>query len=106
LRQVRVESAAKADIQRAFVWYETQREGLGERFVEQVRATIERIALNPEGYAKIIKDARKAEVEKFPYSIWFHVRDDVVVIACLHGKRDRRLAVERASGVIQMPDPS
>jgi hypothetical protein len=56
--------------------------------------------LNPEGYAKIIKEARKAEVAKFPYSVWFRVRDDVLVIACLHGKRDRRLAVERASGVI------
>jgi toxin ParE1/3/4 len=105
LKQVQVDSAARADIQKAFVWYETQREGLGERFVEQVKATIERIALNPEGYTKVVKDARKAEVEKFPYSVWFRIRDDVVVIACLHGKRDRRLAVERASGVIPFPEP-
>ena len=68
--------------------------------------TIERIALNPEGYTKVIKEARKAEVEKFPYSVWFEVRDDVLVIACLHHKRDTRLAEERALGIMQMPDPS
>lgn len=105
MKRVQVDSGARADIQRAFVWYETQREGLGERFVEQVRTTIERVALNPEGYSKIVKDARKAEVEKFPYSVWFRVKDGVLVIACLHGKRDRRLAVERASGVIPFGEP-
>ena len=103
MRRVEVSSSAKADINRAALWYESQKEGLGDRFLTAVLDTIDRIALNPEGYAKIIKDARKAEVEKFPYSVWFRVRDDLLVIACLHGKRDRRLAKERAFGVVEMP---
>jgi hypothetical protein len=52
------------------------------------------------------REARRAEVEKFPYSVWFKVKDDVLVIACLHGKRSPALAVERASGVLPMSDPS
>ena len=105
MRRVEVDSAARADIQKAFVWYESQREGLGERFVERVRKTIERVALNPEGYTKVIGEARKAEIRRFPYSLFFKIQDDVLVIACLHAKRDNVLAKERAAGVIQMPKP-
>jgi len=105
VRRVEVSASAKADIARAAVWYENQKEGLGDMFLTAILDTIDRIALNPEGYAKAIKEARKAEVESFPYSVWFRVKDDVLVIACLHGKRDRRLAVERASGVIPFPEP-
>jgi len=62
--------------------------GLGDRFLTAVLDTIDRIALNPKGYAKVIREARRAEVEKFPYSVWFKVKDDVLVIACLHGSRE------------------
>ena len=105
MRRVEVSGSAKADIAAASEWYESQKDGLGDRFLTAVLETIGRIALNPEGYAKVISEARKAEVEKFPYSVWFMVRDDVLVIACLHGRRDRTLAEERASGVIPFPEP-
>jgi toxin ParE1/3/4 len=103
LRQVEVDSAAKADIQRAFVWYENQREGLGDKFIARVRETIEHIALSPEGYAKVVGEARRANLRKFPYALWFKAKNDVLVIACLHQRRDRVLARERVAGVIEMP---
>ena len=106
MRRVEVSASAKADISRAAVWYEGQKEGLGGRFLTAVLDTIDRIALNPEGYAKVIMDARRAELRKFPYSLFFTVKNDVLVIACLHGKRSPVLAVERSSGVLPMPDPS
>jgi plasmid stabilization system protein ParE len=105
LRPVEVDSAAKADIRRAFVWYENQREGLGEKFVQRVREAIERIAANPAGYAKVIGEARKSELRQFPYSLWFKFKDEVVVIACLHHRRDKVLARERSLGILQFPDP-
>ena len=84
----------------------TKKKASATGFLTAVLDTIDRIALNPEGYAKIIKEARKAEGEKFPYSVWFKVNGDVLVIACLHGKRGTRLAKERALGIIGIPDPS
>jgi len=54
----------------------------------------------------VIKEARKADLRKFPYSLWFTIENDVMVIACLHQRRDRVLARERALGVRPMPDPS
>jgi hypothetical protein len=42
-------------------------------------------------------------VEQFPYAIWFIERDiDLLVIGCLHHKRDMKLAVSRAN----QPAPS
>ena len=53
----------------------------------------------------MIGDARKAEVRQFPYSLWFKVEDHVLVIGCLHHRRDKVLAREHAFGVFPMPDP-
>jgi toxin ParE1/3/4 len=106
VRRVEVSSSAKADIERAAAWYEAQKERLGDRFLTAVLDTIDRISLNPEGYAKVIKGARKAELHRFPYSLFFTIKNDVLVIACLHGKRSPVLAAERSSGVLPMPDPS
>jgi plasmid stabilization system protein ParE len=99
VRRVEVNASARADIEKAGSWYERQQEGLGDRFLNAVLDTMDRIALNPEGYEKVIREARQATVEKFPYCVFFTIKDDVLVIGCLHGKRDRRLAVERASGI-------
>lgn len=103
MRRVEVSASAKADIDRATVWHENQKEGLGDRFLNAVLDTIDRIALNPQGYSKVIREARKADVRKFPYWVWFKVQDDVLVIACLHERRDRVLARERASGIVEIP---
>jgi toxin ParE1/3/4 len=100
LKPVQLTSAARADIAKAARWYEGQKEGLGETFVDRVLETVDSIALNPSGYRKRIKDVRMAIVPKFPYGLWFRVlpEDGSIVIACLHHKRDTRLAKERALG--------
>ncbi len=73
--------------------------------MDRVQEAIDRIALNPEGYAKVIGEARKAEIRRFPYSLYFKLQDHVLVIGCIHDRRDKVLARERAFGVFPMPDP-
>lgn len=90
---------AEADIARAMDWYEKRKEGPGAEFLVRVRESIEKIGLDPQGYAKVIEDVRAANLKQFPYFLWFREMDDgsLLVIACLHGRRDRRrLAKERA----------
>ena len=53
----------------------------------------------------MIGEARKAELRQFPYTLWFKVEAHVLVIGCLHHRRDKVLARERAFGVFPMPDP-
>jgi hypothetical protein len=94
---------ARRDIETAAEWYENQREGLGLEFTDRVLEAIEAIERNPFGHAKVIGDARRALLKQFPYALWFKIENDAIVIACLHHKRDIRLARERAAGVIEIP---
>jgi len=97
---------AEADIRKAYVWYESQKEGLGIEFLERVDQTVDVIGSHPESHPKIFGEVRRAPMRKFPFNIWYRVlADDSVVIGCLHGKRDTILARERAAGVLEMPDP-
>jgi plasmid stabilization system protein ParE len=74
---------------RAEDWYEALRPGLGHEFREAVDATIARIAANPLAYPDRYHGARRALVRRFPYVLWYRTLPDlIVVLACVHGKRD------------------
>jgi plasmid stabilization system protein ParE len=94
---------AQRDIEAAAEWYENQRDGLGLEFTDRVLEAIEAIERNPFGHAKVIGDARRALLNQFPYALWFKIETAAIVIACLHHKRDIRLARERAAGAIEIP---
>jgi plasmid stabilization system protein ParE len=103
--EVRVSPAARADISKAFLHYEAARPGLGTEFVGNIDAAIEKIGRNPLAYRKIFRENRRCNVDRFPYALYFRVKNDVVVVACLHAKRDPKLTKERGSGVIPFPEP-
>jgi plasmid stabilization system protein ParE len=82
---------AKADLLEARAWYDNIRPWLGERFALAVEATIEAIAEHPLQFAAVYRDRRRAGVRRFPYGIFYEVQQGrVVVIACLHGRRNPR----------------
>jgi toxin ParE1/3/4 len=96
-RAVRITPLAEADIAGAQDWYESKQPGLGLRFVEHVRATIQRIGQNPFQYQIAFENARRARVREFPYAVWYRVLDDEsVVIACLAHRQDSDLIERRA----------
>ena len=83
--------AAELDLVAAEDWYESQRDGLGGEFREEVAAVISRIADNPLAYPERYRGARRARVRRFPYVLWYRAFENfVVVLACVHGKRDPR----------------
>jgi plasmid stabilization system protein ParE len=87
-RTVVVRRAAAADIDEAYRWYEAQRIGLGREFLDQIEASLLRIALRPENYPIALRDARRALVQRFPYSVYYRMRGDQVrVVAVIHQNR-------------------
>lgn len=89
--QVVVRPAAAADIDEAFLWYEGQRPGLGHEFLVAAHTLIEVVAQHPLGYPVVRRDTRRALLRRFPYAIYFRTYDEVVVVvACMHGRRDPR----------------
>ncbi|MBN9132302.1 MAG: type II toxin-antitoxin system RelE/ParE family toxin [Nitrosospira multiformis] len=84
------------DIAQARDWYEKQRLGLGADFVAKVGETLAMIESNSQLYPVLVKDARRANMKRFPYGIWFKVEEEPVVIACLHHRRNPALIKSRA----------
>jgi len=86
-----VRPAAAADIDEAFLWYEGQRAGLGHDFLSAAQTLIDTIAEHPLRYPVVRRNTRRALLRHFPYSIYYRVYDDiVVVVACMHGRRSPR----------------
>ena len=106
---VRLLPSALADIEKASAYYEGRAEGLGQKFVDRVLETVDRIGLNPLGYVPVIRDVRRANIRRFPYALFFKIEGDAVVIACLDSRRNPDLVRERISGVTEIrkgPEPA
>ena len=89
MRPYVVRPAAAADIRRAYAWYQREREGLGEEFLEEVRAAMEAVLMTPAAYPVLHRQTRRALVHRFPYALFFRVIDDTVVfVACFHTHRN------------------
>ena len=81
--------AAAADVEEAFSWYERQRLGLGEQFLESVSVGLREIADYPLRQAIILRDVRRLLLKRFPYAVFYRVYPGVIVVAaCMHGWRD------------------
>jgi hypothetical protein len=59
--------AAVEDIEAAAQWYEEQRVGLGQEFLDSVAERVANIRANPEAYAIIMENVRRALLRRFPY---------------------------------------
>lgn len=87
--RIRFTQAARAEIIEAQDWYAAQAPGLGNRFRLQIDSAIQRIALQPSQFPVVLGNARRALVRDFPYSLFFRVdHDEIIVFACFHGSRN------------------
>jgi hypothetical protein len=88
-RTLIVRRAADLDLHEAATWYEGQRPGLGSELLVETREMLETIQNRPESFPITYRQARPARLKRFPYAIYFQVRDDYIsVIAILHASRD------------------
>jgi hypothetical protein len=92
---LRITLAAFNDIAQARDWYEKQRSGLGREFVDKVDETLSRIEDNPLIYPKLVNEARRASMKRFPYGIWYKTEEEHIVIACLHHRRNPAVVKSR-----------
>ena len=81
--------AAKSEFEDAAVRYDEQRPGLGEEFAIEIEQAIARAATAPTRYPIAFRDVRRTVARRFPFSIYFRLRSDVmVVLAVFHGRRN------------------
>jgi plasmid stabilization system protein ParE len=88
---------ARADVLEAFAFYEGRQIGLGERFREHVDLAIGKIQRNPERYPVVYRDLRRRLVERFPYTIFYRIYPNaIVIVALMHGRQNPAIWRKRA----------
>ncbi len=72
--EVRLRQEAEEDLADAATWYEAQRRGLGNDFLDQALATFAMIAKNPIMFPAVHRNTRRALLHKFPFGIYYRNR--------------------------------
>lgn len=77
LYKYQLSEEAESDVYEAYVWYEKQREGLGEEFLEALDSAKEAIINNPKTYRiRYKKKVRGFLVSRFPYLLLYAVNEN------------------------------
>ena len=84
-----IKKQAAKEIKEAVAWYESKLEGLGARFYSNLFRSMNILNDFPELYQIVDGDIRKLKLSKFPYCIYYNIRNngDVLISKCRHTKR-------------------
>ncbi len=89
--QLNLRRAARKEFDEANVWYEQRQSGLGREFINEVESAFQSIAAQPDRFPIAIDDVRIARVRRFPYSVYYRVKkEQIVVIAVFHSRAIRQ----------------
>ncbi|MBV6403395.1 MAG: hypothetical protein GFGODING_00133 [Flavobacteriales bacterium] len=87
--RLEIRDRASDEFIESYLWYEQQRNGLGEEFHDEVEEHFAFLRERPEGFAKWRGPYKKINLKRFPYIIVFRVvKDAVVVFSVFHTRRD------------------
>jgi plasmid stabilization system protein ParE len=63
-----------------FFWYQAQQSGLERRFFDDYLIVETRIEENPYQFPTVLENVRRANFPHFPYSIFFEIIEDSVLV--------------------------
>lgn len=80
---------AQDELDDAGDWYEKERQGLGLEFLQVVDKLLQDIVGHSNQFPILYRDVHKAVAKRFPYCVYFRVRDEkIVVLAVFHTARN------------------
>lgn len=100
---VRFAAEAAAELDAAATWYDEQRPGLGDTFLDSVESALRILSDWPESGAPVPRigadtNVRRVPVERFPYHLPYIVVDDHIrVLAVAHDRRRPHYSTRRGS---------
>ena len=94
--QVVARPQAEDDILEAADWYETQRDGFGDEFIEEIMLVFDALAANPLLYSRrhSTKNIRWRYPKRFPYRVIYEVVEEkrlVIIAGVIHAARHDRV---------------
>ena len=81
--------AVEDEVGAAHDWYDRQRSGLADEFLNEVERVLSEIAANPARYGFAETDIREGLLTRFPYAVYYReLPDRIRVLAIFHTSRD------------------
>jgi plasmid stabilization system protein ParE len=71
---------ATMEIIEGYDWYELQREGLGQDFLNELENFYESLQRNPHVYSYYDEPIRQGKLKRFPYVVVYEIFDATIVI--------------------------
>ncbi len=81
----------KEDIKAAVIWYNKTQNGLGTRFLKNVKEKINSVAENPEVFQIRYNDVKIAVIKTFPYTIHFQFntqQNTILILGIFHTSKN------------------
>jgi hypothetical protein len=79
---------ALAELERAKVWYDAQRPGLGGSFFYEITAAVSRIRETPNTWQEYKRGTRRFLLHRFPFAVIYSQHSNsLLVVAIMHLKR-------------------
>jgi hypothetical protein len=86
---VRFLSTAETELQEAIEFYEAAENGLGARSLAEVEAAVERVIRHPQAWAPVSPRTRRCRTSRFPYGLFYQVRnDEIPIVSVMDLRRD------------------
>ena len=80
---------ASLEIDDGHEYYNLQQEKLGDSFKNDVQLDIDNIAVSPKLYPLIKTDIRRCVLHRFPYTIFYTIEDDtILILSVAHQRRE------------------
>ena len=89
-----ISTYAKADLSDISKWYEKQQKGLGRRFLNEMKESIETISKIPQGFSVRYDDNRIYYTKTFPYGIHYQYiasKNEIHIKAIFHTARNPQI---------------
>jgi plasmid stabilization system protein ParE len=83
----RLLSVAEAELVEAAKWYEKQAPGLGQQFLDEFEATMDRVTRFPEAWTRISNRHRRCRFRRFPYAVIYSRTESSIRVAAVADMR-------------------
>lgn len=88
-RKIIVSNDADTDMRKAVVWLHDRSPELPQRFSIEFENVLKSITDHPEMYPVVYRRFRRAPLRRFPYSVFYTVeRDAILIVGVVHQARD------------------
>ena len=88
---VRIREEAEVDLSDAAIWYEQQRVGLGQEFLDRTLSVLQSLPDHPTQYPVVHNGVRRALLGRLPFGIFDNVENEFILIyAVMHARRHPR----------------